>query len=85
MRTSTTVRTISEGSWGAVPYPRKRDHHVSTISAYKAAAADGREAELHHERANRFDKPTCVAGGPTSIPATFLRVRVADERAATGV
>jgi hypothetical protein len=38
-----------------VPYPRKRDHHVSTISAYKAAAADGREAELHDEE-TRFDK-----------------------------
>ena len=54
-----------------------RAFYGPTINAYEAAAADGRQAELHGELATLFHKHN-VSGieGTTSIPATFLRVTV---------
>jgi SAM-dependent methyltransferase len=54
-----------------------RTFYGPTINAYQAAAADGREAELHFELETLFDKHNASAvEGTTSIPATFLRVTV---------
>jgi ubiquinone/menaquinone biosynthesis C-methylase UbiE len=54
-----------------------RTFYGPTINAYQAAAADGREAELHRELETLFDKHNASAvEGTTSIPATFLRVTV---------
>jgi SAM-dependent methyltransferase len=54
-----------------------RAFYGPTMNAYEAAAADGRQAELHGELETLFHKHN-VSGseGTTSIPATFLRVTV---------
>jgi SAM-dependent methyltransferase len=55
-----------------------RDYYGPTMSAYAAAAADGREAELHAElEALINEHNTAGSGEGTTIPATFLRVTVA--------
>jgi SAM-dependent methyltransferase len=55
-----------------------RDYYGPTMNAYAAAAADGREAELHTELDALFNEQnTAPSGEGTSIPATFLRVTVA--------
>src|SRR3954451_3963584 len=55
-----------------------RDYYGPTMSAYAAAAADGREAELHAElEALINEHNTAGEGEGTTIPATFLRVTVA--------
>jgi hypothetical protein len=55
-----------------------RAFYGPTMNAYEAAAADGREAELHGELEALFHKHNVSADdGTTSIPATFLRVTVA--------
>jgi hypothetical protein len=47
------------------------------MNAYAAAAADGREADLHAELDVLFDAQNASPNGDaTSIPATFLRVTV---------
>ncbi len=54
-----------------------RNFYGPTINAYEAAAADGREAELHGELDILFHKHNVSADEETtSIPATFLRVTV---------
>jgi hypothetical protein len=48
------------------------------MNAYEAAAASGREAELHAELDALFNEQnTSSSADATSIPATFLRVTVA--------
>jgi hypothetical protein len=48
------------------------------MNAFEAAAANGREAELHSELDALFNSQNTSPGeGVTSIPATFLRVSVA--------
>jgi ubiquinone/menaquinone biosynthesis C-methylase UbiE len=55
-----------------------RAFYGPTMKAYEAAAADGREADLHAELETLFEKHNVSAvEGTTSIPATFLRVTVA--------
>jgi SAM-dependent methyltransferase len=55
-----------------------RDYYGPTMNAYAAAAADGREAELHAElEALVNEHNTAGEGEGTTIPATFLRVAVA--------
>ena len=55
-----------------------RDYYGPTMNAYAAAAADGREAELHAELEALIDEHnTAGEGEGTTIPATFLRVTVA--------
>ena len=55
-----------------------RDYYGPTMNAYAAAAADGREAELHAElEALVNEHNTAGEGEGTRIPATFLRVTVA--------
>jgi SAM-dependent methyltransferase len=55
-----------------------RDYYGPTMNAYAAAAADGREAELHAElEALVNEHNTAGEGEGTTIPATFLRVTVA--------
>lgn len=55
-----------------------RTYYGPTMNAYEAAAADGREAELHAELDGLFNEQNASASGElTSIPATFLRVTVA--------
>jgi SAM-dependent methyltransferase len=55
-----------------------RSFYGPTMNAYEAAAADGREAELHGELETLFDKHNVSTDeGTTSIPATFLRVTIA--------
>jgi SAM-dependent methyltransferase len=55
-----------------------KTYYGPTMNAYEAAAADGREADLHGELDALFNSQN---GSPskdaTSIPATFLRVTVA--------
>src|SRR5947208_251885 len=54
-----------------------RDYYGPTMNAYAAAAADGREAELHAELEALVDEHnTAGPGEGTRIPATFLRVTV---------
>ena len=54
-----------------------RDYYGPTMNAYAAAAADGREAELHAElEALINEHNTAARGEGTTIPATFLRVTV---------
>jgi SAM-dependent methyltransferase len=54
-----------------------RDYYGPTMNAYAAAAADGREAELHAELEALVDEHNTAAEGEgTTIPATFLRVTV---------
>ena len=54
-----------------------RDYYGPTMNAYAAAAADGREDELHAELDALFNaQNSSSTEGTTSIPATFLRVTV---------
>jgi SAM-dependent methyltransferase len=52
-----------------------RDYYGPTMNAYAAAAADGREDELHAELVALFDEQN-TSSDATSIPATFLKVTV---------
>jgi SAM-dependent methyltransferase len=54
-----------------------RDYYGPTMNAYAAAAADGREDELHAELDALFNEQN-TSGSPdtTTIPAAFLRVTV---------
>ena len=55
-----------------------RDYYGPTMNAYAAAAASGREADLHTELEALFnDQNASTEAGATTIPATFLRVTVA--------
>ena len=55
-----------------------RDYYGPTMNAYAAAAADGREAELHAElEALVNEHNTAESGQGTRIAAAFLRVTVA--------
>jgi len=55
-----------------------RDYYGPTMNAYAAAAADGREAELHAElEALVNDHNTAESGAGTRIEAAYLRVTVA--------
>ena len=55
-----------------------RDYYGPTMNAYAAAAADGREAELHAElEALVNEHNTAESGGGTRIEAAYLRVTVA--------
>src|SRR5512132_4450219 len=54
-----------------------RTYYGPTMNAYEAAAASGREAELHSELDALFNEQNTSSNGTiTSIPATFLRVEV---------
>jgi SAM-dependent methyltransferase len=53
-----------------------RRYYGPTMNAYEAAAASGREAELHAELTALFNEHNTSEDG-TSIPATFLSVTVA--------
>jgi SAM-dependent methyltransferase len=54
-----------------------RTYYGPTMNAYEAAAASGREAELHAELDALFDEQnTSSTADATSIAATFLRVTV---------
>jgi SAM-dependent methyltransferase len=54
-----------------------RQYYGPTMNAFDAAAADGREAALQDELETLFnDQNASPSDGATSIPATFLRVRV---------
>jgi SAM-dependent methyltransferase len=55
-----------------------RDYYGPTMNAYAAAAADGREAELHAElEALVNEHNTAESGAGTRIEAAYLRVSVA--------
>jgi SAM-dependent methyltransferase len=55
-----------------------RTYYGPTMNAYEAAAANGREAELHAELDALFNEQnTSSTADATSIAATFLRVTVA--------
>jgi SAM-dependent methyltransferase len=55
-----------------------RAYYGPTMNAFEAAAAEGREAELHAELDDLFtSQNTSPSADLTSIPATFLRVSVA--------
>jgi SAM-dependent methyltransferase len=55
-----------------------RAYYGPTMNAFEAAAANGREAELHAELDALFNSQnTSPSEDVTSIPATFLRVTVA--------
>ena len=55
-----------------------RSYYGPTMNAFEAAAANGREAELHAELDTLFNSQnTSPSEDVTSIPATFLRVSVA--------
>jgi len=55
-----------------------RAFYGPTMKAYEAAAADGRDRELHGELDALFHKHNASAvEGTTAIPATYLRVTVA--------
>jgi SAM-dependent methyltransferase len=55
-----------------------RTYYGPTMNAYAAAAADGREDDLHAELDELFNaQNTSPSAGATVIPATFLRVTVA--------
>jgi SAM-dependent methyltransferase len=54
-----------------------RDYYGPTMNAYAAAAADGREDDLHAELDALFNEQNSSSSDDTtSIPATFLRVTV---------
>jgi SAM-dependent methyltransferase len=54
-----------------------RHFYGPTMNAYEAAAADGREADLHAELEALFDEHNVsTTQGTTAIPATFLHVTV---------
>lgn len=56
---------------------RFRDYYGPTMNAYAAAAADGREDDLHAELDALFNEQNSSSSDDTtSIPATFLRVTV---------
>jgi len=52
-----------------------RDYYGPTMNAFAAASADGREADLQAELEALFEEQN-TSEDATSIPATFLRVRV---------
>jgi SAM-dependent methyltransferase len=52
-----------------------RSYYGPTMNAYEAAAANGREEELHAELDSLFNEQN-QGGEATSIPATFMRVTV---------
>jgi SAM-dependent methyltransferase len=55
-----------------------RTYYGPTMNAYEAAAANGREAELHAELDSLFNEQNAGSSDDfTSIPAKFLRVNVA--------
>jgi SAM-dependent methyltransferase len=55
-----------------------RAYYGPTMNAFEAAAASGREADLHGELEALFNAQNAsTTGDTTSIPATFLRVTVA--------
>ncbi len=55
-----------------------RRFYGPTMNAYEAAAADGRQDELHGKLQALFQQHNAIPDdGSTSIPATFLRVTVA--------
>ena len=55
-----------------------KTYYGPTMNAYEAAAADGREADLHAELDALFNSQNASpSNNATSIPATFLRVTVA--------
>ncbi|HEY3551678.1 MAG TPA: class I SAM-dependent methyltransferase [Gaiellaceae bacterium] len=54
-----------------------RDYYGPTMNAYAAAAADGREAELHAELSALVDEHNIADGAGTAIEAAYLRVTVA--------
>ncbi|HWG82403.1 MAG TPA: class I SAM-dependent methyltransferase [Gaiellales bacterium] len=55
-----------------------RDYYGPTMNAYAAAAASGREADLHTELEALFNEQNAsTEPGATTIPATFLRVTIA--------
>jgi hypothetical protein len=53
-----------------------RDYYGPTMNAYAAAAADGREAELHDELTALVDEHNESTNGGTRIEAAYLRVTV---------
>jgi SAM-dependent methyltransferase len=54
-----------------------RDYYGPTMNAYEAAAADGRQEELHGKLEALFaEHNSSPSEGSTSISATFLRVTV---------
>ena len=54
-----------------------REYYGPTMNAYAAAAAAGREADLHAELDALFNEQNAsTEPGATTIPATFLRVTV---------
>ena len=54
-----------------------RTYYGPTMNAFEAAAADGREADLHAELGALFTSQNASSSeDATSIPATFLRVTV---------
>ena len=55
-----------------------RTYYGPTMNAFEAAAADGREADLHAELETLFNSQNATPSeDATSIPATFLRATVA--------
>jgi SAM-dependent methyltransferase len=54
-----------------------RSYYGPTMSAFDAAEADGRAADLQNELEALFDEHNTSRNGGTSISATFLRVSVA--------
>ena len=57
---------------------RFRTYYGPTMNAFEAAAANGREADLHAELDALFNSQNASPSkDATSIPATFLRVTVA--------
>ena len=53
-----------------------RKYYGPTMNAYEAAAANGKEDELHAELEELFNEKNESEEGKTRIPATFLRVTV---------
>jgi hypothetical protein len=53
-----------------------RKYYGPTMNAYEAAAANGKEDELHAELETLFDEQNTSEEGKTRLPATFLRVTV---------
>jgi ubiquinone/menaquinone biosynthesis C-methylase UbiE len=53
-----------------------RNYYGPTMNAYEAAAANGKEDDLHAELDTLFNEKNESEEGKTKIPATFLRVTV---------
>jgi len=53
-----------------------RHYYGPTMNAYEAAAANGKEDDLHAELDTLFNEKNESEEGKTKIPATFLRVTV---------